>query len=535
MKPPASAPLAAPGQPPTELEAQPSPRGPAEDVARTAGRGGIAVAFGKVYFILVGLVQQIALPRVLGLSGYGALSSVLSIASIVYNPIVSTSIQGVSRAVAHAPDDRQAQATRAALKIHALLTLPAAVAFFLAAPSIGAWARAPHIVTALRITSGVLLFYGLYTPLVGVLNGQKRFLSQAGLDISFATLRTIGLIGAGYWFATSFDRGVEGAVVGFVAASALILGVALWQVGTGRAGAGGPTVRQHLAFVGPLLLGQTLLNLLLQADLTLLRRFAGEAAVTAGRTVEAADPLVGAYRATQLFCFLPYQLLIAITFILFPMLATAYRDGDREAVARYVRTGVRLAVVLMGLMVSVTSGLSGPLLRLVFPEEAAVLGTRAMQLLTLGFGAFAVFGILTTVLNSLKQERQSALVTAVAFGLVVVLCFVRVRGGPFGEELLLRTATATTAGLLLATLAAGVLVKKSAGAVLAPATALRVGLAMAVAIAVARQLPASSKPMTVVFSAVIGAIYVALLLVTRELGRADLDSVKAVVSRRRGA
>ncbi|HLV19965.1 MAG TPA: lipopolysaccharide biosynthesis protein, partial [Polyangiaceae bacterium] len=122
-----------------------------------------------------------------------------------------------------------------------------------------------------------------------------------------------------------------------------------------------------------------------------------------------------------------------------------------------------------------------------------------------------------------------------AFGLVVVLCFVRVRGGPFGEELLLRTATATTAGLLLATLAAGVLVKKSAGAVLAPATALRVGLAMAVAIAVARQLPASSKPMTVVFSAVIGAIYVALLLVTRELGRADLDSVKAVVSRRRGA
>ena len=68
------------------------------DVTRSAGRGGLAVAFAKIYFILVGLVQQIILPLVLGLDGYGALSSVMSISSIAYNPIVSTSIQGVNRA-----------------------------------------------------------------------------------------------------------------------------------------------------------------------------------------------------------------------------------------------------------------------------------------------------------------------------------------------------------------------------------------------------------------------------------------------------
>ena len=71
-----------------------------DDSARTAGRGGLAITFAKVYFILQGLVQQVLLPRVLGLDGYGALSSVLGAASIAYNPIVTTSIQGVSRAVA---------------------------------------------------------------------------------------------------------------------------------------------------------------------------------------------------------------------------------------------------------------------------------------------------------------------------------------------------------------------------------------------------------------------------------------------------
>ncbi len=503
------------------------------EVARKAGRGGLAVAFAKMYFILHGLIQQIVLPRVLGLDGYGALSSVLSIASVTYNPVVTTSIQGVSRAVAQSPDEDQPAAIRRTLKIHTTLTIPLAVAFFLLAGPIGRWIGAPHVVGALRIISGVMLFYGMYTPLVGVVNGQKRFLYQAGFDIVFATLRTAGLIAGGWWFAARYSQGVEGATWGFVAASCAILLVALAVVGAGRAGTGGPSIRQHLTFIAPLLLGQTLLNLLLQADLTLLRRFASDAAVATGLDVTAADPLVGAYRATQLFCFLPYQMLIAVTFIIFPLLATAYRDRDGEAVARYVRTGVRLALVLAGAMVSVTSGLSGPLLRLVFPPEAAELGTRSMQLLTLGFGAFAIFGILTTVLNSLKRERASAVVTTVAFGLVVVLCFARVRGGPFGEELLWRTAVATSLGIALATVGAAVLVRRTAGGLVSWLSLLRVLGAMSIAITVARQLPYAGKIATIGYSAAIGLLYLVLLVVMREVGKADLQTIQTVVTRRR--
>jgi len=312
---------------------------------------------------------------------------------------------------------------------------------------------------------------------------------------------------------------------------AIVLVAAVLYVGVGRRGPGGPTLREHLVFIGPLLLGQTLLNLLLQADLTLLRTFAAESAAAQNLPLQAADPLVGAYRATQLFCFLPYQLLLAITFVLFPLLATAWRDKDHEAVARYVRTGVRLALVLAGLMVSVTSGLSGPLLRLVFPAEAAVLGTRSMQLLALGFGAFAIFGILTTVLNSLKRERASAGITAVGFALVVVLCWWRVQGQPFGADLLFRTASATSVGLGVAALGAAVLVKSTAGAVAPVASLLRVVVAMAVTITVARHLPIHGKIMTVAASGAVAAVYVGLLVVMRELKRADLGMVGAVFAR----
>jgi mannose-6-phosphate isomerase-like protein (cupin superfamily) len=63
-----------------------------------------------------------------------------------------------------------------------------------------------------------------------------------------------------------------------VAGALLVLGVALAIVGVGREGPGGPTVRRHLIFMAELFVGQLLFNLLLQADLTLLRFFAGEAA-----------------------------------------------------------------------------------------------------------------------------------------------------------------------------------------------------------------------------------------------------------------
>ncbi len=75
------------------------------DGSREAGRGGLAVASAKLYFMVTGMVQQAALPRLLGLDGYGALASALSLASIAYNPVISTGIQGVSRAVATAPKE----------------------------------------------------------------------------------------------------------------------------------------------------------------------------------------------------------------------------------------------------------------------------------------------------------------------------------------------------------------------------------------------------------------------------------------------
>ena len=506
-----------------------------QNLARETGRGGLAVAGAKVYFIALGAVQQFALPIFLGLDGYGAFSTASSFASIVYNPITTSSIQGVSRAVAGVPEERVPFVLRRTFVLHALAGLVVAAAFFLAAPFAARAMGAPHVTTMLRVLSVVVLIYGAYTPLIGALNGRRRFVQQAGFDVTSATLRTLGLVAGaalvGHQAASSLAR-AEASCYGFVVGVSLVLAVALSVVGVGRGGPGAPSVRTHVAFLLPLAGGQLLQNLLFQADSILLRRFASEASQTASLPLTAADPYVGAYRATQLFSFLPFQLLTAVTFVLFPVLARARAQEERDRLGPYVQTGMRIALVVAGAMVSVSSGLAGQLLRLVFGAEAARHATRSLEVLALGFGVFAVFGLLTAVLNGLGKERASFAITLTAFALVVLSGFGWVRGTPLSDELLLRMAFATSGGIALATGLAGLLVFREVRALVEVKVVVRVLLSAVLAIGVARLLPSGHRLLVVPEALLVALVYFAVLIATRELVRADLELVRRVLRRR---
>jgi stage V sporulation protein B len=491
----------------------------------------LALSGAKLYFLALGLAQQIAMSWLL-VDGYGALRGALSPASITYNPLITAGVQGMSRAVSRVHEDERAAAIRLGLVVHWVLAVIVAAVFFFAAPLMGELLNSDYLVPSFRILGLVVLFYGCYAPLVGVLNGMRRFGAQAGLDVLSATLRTAALFG-GAWvlLPQGTTRAVEGASWGFVSVAAVMLIVSIFLVGVGKPGKSRLHVREHLGFIVPVILAQVILNLLLQADTNTLRAFATRAAEGAGLEPQAADVLVGAYNAGQLFGFLPYQVLIGLTFILFPLLASAHGRGEVDAVRRFVLEGNRIAAIVMGLVVSVSAGLSESLLRLIFPPNFAELGTGSMQILTIGLGAFALFGVFTTVLNSLGKQWHALGLTAVALLGVALLNWWWVRDAAYGSELLVKTAMATSVGMVGAAIVAGVLVKRSAGSVLSPWVALRVGVAVAVLVIAGRNLPALGRPLTVAASAAFGLAYVLMLALMRELGGRDWQRVRAIFGR----
>jgi stage V sporulation protein B len=512
------------------------------DTARTAGRGGVAVLGAKVFFLVVGFVQQPLLRFAVGLNDFGGLAQALVVANTVNNVVVASATQGVSRAVAASPG-REDEALRGALRVHVPLAIVVAAAMAAAAPVYARFERAGDVVAPLLVLAGVALLYGLYAPLIGYLNGRNRFGRQAALDVTFATLRTLGLVGFGYAFVTRGLSGVLGTTVGWVAAAACIVPLAVRATGLGRrtAGASASEVvrpRAYLSVLGPIAGAQLCTNLLMQVDIALLGRFLSESAAGAGLAGDAqrekVKALIAIYKECQTFAFLPYQLLFSITLVLFPMLARARADRDHDAVRTYVARGARLAAIFCGLLVAVVVALPESMLAFAYGTRDAADGADVLRVMALAQGAFGLLGIATTVLTSLGRERVAAVLTLGAVVAVAGACAALVPGASFGHEQLLRSAEASAAALALTLVVAAIVVWRTTGAFVPAGTALRTGAALAACFGLGLFLPRVGRLTTPLLALAVAAAYVALLVVTREIGASDVAMARALAGKRRG-
>jgi stage V sporulation protein B len=501
-------------------------------IAKRAGIGGVAVLGAKVFFILSGFVQNALLPRFIGRASYGALALVLAPANIVNNVVVAGSTQSASRAVAGAPGNEDA-AQRAAMRVHVPLALAAGILFAIAAVPIARFEHAPYIAAPLMAMSAVVLFYGLYAPLVGVLNGRGLFVRQAMLDTIFATMRTAGLLGVGWIFLRAGRSGALGSTVGFALAALAIATIASFMVrvkSTPNAAADVLSGSRYLGVLVPLAVAQFFTNALMQVDIMLLGRYLHEAG-----PANEADEWVAAYRACQLFAFLPYQLLLSLTQILFPMLARAKAEGDASGVREYVARGARLGAIAGGMMVSVIAGMPETAIRFAYDADTAARGASTLRILALGQGAFAMLGIGCTVLSSLGRERVSATLTALAAAGAAGACAVVVPMRGFGANQLHGTAISMAIVLALALSACAVIVSRVAGSFVPLATAARVALALAIAVAIGTRIPAVSRVLAPVVGLALASAYVVVLVLTGEVKGADVRWIRGALSRARSS
>lgn len=506
----------------------------------------------KVFFIATGLLQQALLPRAIGLADYGALSRVLAVSNVFNNVVVASSTQGVSRTVA-AAGTAEREALRATLRVHGVIALMAGLALGVASPFVAYFQHAPDVLAPLVVMTGVLVIYSVYAPLVGYLNGRGMFTRQAALDVVAATLRTSALLGVGWFFARNAGAfaasintspGVLGATVGAVVAGAGVFLLALRWTGTGTksrsAGVrspGVPDTRTYIALILPVMIAQVFTNGLMQADIILLGRYlslSAPAATTTLTPAQAANEWVAVYRACQLFAFLPYQMLFSVTQILFPMIARAKAEDGGARVAELVRRGCRIGAIVCGMLVVVVLAMPGSLIKFAYGPEVALRGVGTLRILALGQAAFAILGLATTVLVSLGRERVAMTITAVALAMLAGTCVIIIPLAPFGAPQLVATATATTTALACALIVGVIAVRKIAGAFVPLKTAVRIAACVAGAFMLGGVMPMFSKLLTPVVAAGVVVAYLAALVLTGELGKADLALVVSIAARRRG-
>lgn len=522
----------------------------AKQGATGAGRGVLYIAFAKFYFMFAGLVVQFRLPAILSHTAWGSYSFINSLVSPVNNVLVTGTIQAVSKFAAAEPEKAR-RVQHAGLRMHVRVGLVVALAFVVAAPAVS-WAFSDMSKMAPLMLAGVIVggnaFYAVF---VGAANGLRQFHKQAGLDITFATLRTAGLIGM-----AMAGLGVIGVVGGWVAAVGAILMIATAWVGMpGKEAVGEPLpVRPMIQFFIGVAIYLALFNALMFVDTWLIKwqttdYFAAHAADLEAAVEQVvpwapaasgyhpspsvlADVQVGYYAVVQNLARLSYQAIIAATFVVFPLVSRSTFTDDRETTKRYIAVTMRYSLMFAMAIAVVMAANPYDMLRVVYAPDFAQRGAPALPMLALGNVAFSVFAIAGTILNGAGMSRVAIQIAALTLVLAAVANFIAIPMAVDSGHVLEVAASVTGGAMLIGAVAGGLALHKRLGAFVPVLSVVRIAIATGVAIVVGRFLPLHGRLMSLVEAVVVGTTFLVVLVVTRELGKRDLDAIKAVRKKR---
>ncbi|MDP6946777.1 MAG: oligosaccharide flippase family protein, partial [Myxococcota bacterium] len=359
---------------------------------------------------------------------FGDFRTVTSLISILNMVLVTGALQAVSKRVSERP--ALAGLVRArAIRLQTALGGGLFVVLVVGADVIsGDLLKDASLAPYLRIAAVVTLSYAFYSSFIGVLNGLKAFAHQALFDIAFATLKVgliIGLVLAGF--------GVLGVFAGF-AGAAILVTLASWWVTRRRVQALAPPSDgegvQLLGFMLQVMGFVLALNVVIQGDVVVLKRAAltaVEAALGSGAPLPwaetmlrgadvGADParaitagLVGLYRATKNISLLPYQGVIAITFVIFPLLSRATFETDEAATRIYVRQALRAAWLLVAGIATVLAAGGEGLAVVLFGDAYSLAGVTLIPMVT-GMSCLAMYYLIGCVLTAAGRPRDALVV-----------------------------------------------------------------------------------------------------------------------------
>jgi stage V sporulation protein B len=488
------------------------------DRAVEAGRGALFIGAAKVFFMLSGFVQQVVLARLISVAGYGAFGAVNSTISIVNNTVVQFTVQGVSKFTAE--DDRHAEAVkRSGLAIMSIVGVVLCVAFFLGAPLFAAFENAPSYVPYYRIAAFIPMLYAVYAVFIGSVNGQRQFRKQAGFDMTFSSAKTVLLLGL------AAVAGVKGAFGGFALAALFIVIVAARVVGLPR-GDRDTTfpMRRFVTFLGTIFAYNLFLNAELLYDQPLLHHFAGMVDAEQGKII------AGHYAALRTLALLPYQALLVVTFVIFPLVSRATFAEDREATGAYVTQTLRYALLLATAMGVALGARPAALIAILFPPAYAE-GAAALPILVVGECCLALLSVSCAILNAAGRASASLVLMALTVAIGIGTAFLLVPGSALGPDMLRAAAIAASTGMVAGFVGAAVYVKITLGGSAPLGSVLRIAVAAAAAIAVGHFIPAHGKVLGLAVTILVVVIYAGVLVALGEFGPADRAKFRRVLRR----
>jgi stage V sporulation protein B len=171
-------------------------------------------------------------------------------------------------------------------------------------------------------------------------------------------------------------------------------------------------------------------------------------------------------------------------------------------------------------------------LGLIYAADYADTGAPALTALALGNVAFSIFAITGTILNSAGKSGTAVVTAAITLAVAGVANYIAIPIAAEHGNALEVAAIVTSGAMVIGALVSGAALWRELGAFLPIASVVRIAIATVAALAVGRVLPLHGKLLTLVEAVIVGITFLAVLVITRELGPRDLAAIKAVRAKR---
>ena len=481
---------------------------------RLVGRGVLWITAAKVYFMVTGLLLITLLPKLIGHTDderarlYGTFTVVIGVLNPITMMMITGTIQAVSKFISE-DESRFGTVKQQAIRLQTVFGGLAALLFFLASPLVAGLLGDDSLTPYLRVASVIVFCYAIYAALIGCFNGRRLFFHQAAMDTIFATLK-VGLI----LVLAFLGFGVMGAVSGFAITAVVMLGVAWVFVGGGER-SGAITWRDILRFEAWIILFALISNLLMNVDLYLVK------------ALGPGDTEVGIYSVALQVSRLPYIAIISVTFVIFPLISASTYAEDLERTRNYIYATTRYSLIMVALLAVTLSACALDVLRLVF-SPIFHSGWPVLTLLPLAYLSYSLVMIFSAMISGSGKPSVSVLITSVTLALSLAANAVAVPN--FG---IVGAAVATTAAMVAGSLFGAYYLRKRFSAGFPFLTVLRLAAISAVIYACAWAWQPESRVLIILKGLVILVIFVALLLLSREVKRDDLEKFAAVFRRKK--
>ena len=462
------------------------------------GKDTLYMIFAQMIFIASATAVHVGLGRILGPVPYGEFGVITSLLTVLEVLLARGIRDAVTKYTAEFPE-RSHAIKRQGLAIGAIFGGLVFVLYVAMAKPIALVFHDANLARPLRVSALIIPLITVYSVLIGHLSGKRMF----GKRALAMNIQSLAKVAAVYILALA-GFGLQGAVSGYVISHAFALLTAFYLSKEPGPEEDAFPASKLIFFAMPIVGFSVLLSVLMNLDIFFVKTLIKEA------------PAAGFYTAALALTRAPYFISYAFAVTLLPLISQLTSLNRLQEVSQYINKSLRYLLIVLAPLAFFTSGLSGPIIELVYSSRYLP-AAAPLCLLIFGVTFLTLFSVLAAVINGSGRPKTSMALACAILPLDFLLNLLLIpRFGLSGA------AAATTLTSLTGVIGASLVVRKKFGPLMSRTSFFRIMLSASSLFVIARLRPVHGWGLILYGGGLFG-LYLLVLVLIKEITRVDFD------------